>query len=181
MILDPTSVLLNLTTQDPIRLDALPREPGIYALHDHLGAIRYVGITADRYGFRGRINSRHVSGSESRSHKFSHAYNTGRMWRAPGDERPDAALAKLLRTAFIRQHCRATFITMPTMLWEELSKLEIAVQAKAPVGMLNWGGRRTFVSLAEPKNLVDTLLDNLRFTHEDRAAIERQAALCPAR
>jgi hypothetical protein len=178
MILDPSIVLRNLTTGDPVRLDALPREHGIYALHDHTGAIRYVGITkADRYGFRGRISSRHVSGSESRSHKFSHAYNTGRMWRAKKDDRPDASLAKQLRVAFIRQHCRATFVIVPSTLWGELPRLEIAVQAMAPEGMLDWGGRGGFVCLSEPKELVDALLDELRFTPDQRAAVERQAAL----
>jgi hypothetical protein len=99
MILDPAVVLRSLITIDPVRLDALPREHGIYALHDHRGAIRYIGITeADKYGFHGRINNRHVSGSEGRSHKFSHAYNTGRMWRAKKDSRLDAMLAKHLRT-----------------------------------------------------------------------------------
>lgn len=182
MILDPSIVLRDLTTRAPVHLDALPREHGIYALHDHSGAIRYVGITkADRYGFHGRINSRHVTGSESRSHKFSHAYNTGRMWRAKKDDRPDACLAKQLRTAFVRRHCRATFVTVPPKLWGELSSLEIAVQAMAPDGMLDWGGKRGFVPLSEPKELVDALLDELRFSLDQCAAVERQAALHAAK
>ena len=45
MILDPASVFRDLTTRDPVRLDAPPGEHGVYALHDHAGAIRYVGIT----------------------------------------------------------------------------------------------------------------------------------------
>jgi hypothetical protein len=180
--LDPYVVLRDLTTRDPIRLDALPRDHGIYALHDHTGSIRYVGITkGDRYGFYGRINNRHVSGSESRSHKFSHAYNTGRMWRAKKDDRADAGVAKHLRTAFIRRHCRATFVIVQPTLWGELSRLEIAVQALAPEGMLDWGGKRGFASLSEPKELIDALLDELRFSPDQRAAIERQAALHAAK
>jgi hypothetical protein len=178
IILEPSFVLRNLTTRDPVRLDALPREHGIYALHDHAGAIRYNGITkTDRYGFHGRINGRYVGGSESRSHKFSHAYNTGRMWRAKKDKRPDAGLAKDLRRAFIRRHCRATFVIVPPTLWDELSRLEIDVQAMAPEGMLDWGGKRGFVSLSEPKELVDALLDELHFSPDQRAAVERQATL----
>lgn len=143
-ILEPSVVLRALTTRDPMRLDALPQRHGIYALHDHIGVIRYIGITkADRYGFRGRINNRHVSGSESRSHKFSHAYNAGRMWRAKKDARPDAVIAKQLRMAFIRRYCRATYVTVPSTLWGELPRLEIAVQALAPKGMLAWGGIRS--------------------------------------
>jgi hypothetical protein len=45
MILDPAVVLRSLATGDALRLDALPREHGIYALRDHGGAIRYIGIT----------------------------------------------------------------------------------------------------------------------------------------
>ena len=176
--LDPRAILRDLTTRDPVRLDALPRDHGIYALHDHTGSIRYIGITkADKYGFHGRINNRHVSGSESRSHKFSHAYNTGRMWRAKRDDRADAGAAKHLRTAFIRRYCRATFVTVPPTFWGELLRLEIAVQAIAPQGMLDWGGKRGFAFLPEPKELVDALLDELRFSLDQRAAIERQAAL----
>lgn len=177
IILDPSAVLRNLTTNDPVRLELLPREHGIYALHDHTGAVRYVGITkADPYGFYGRINGRHANGSEGRSHKFSHAYNTGRMWRSKKDDRPDASLAKQLRTAFIRLHCRATFVIVPPALWGALRRLETAVQAMAPEGMLDWGGKRGFGCLSEPKELVDALLDELRFTSDQRAAVERQAA-----
>jgi hypothetical protein len=176
--LDPVVVLQRLVTSAPVRVDALPHEHGIYALHNHAGAIRYIGITkADKYGFYGRINNRHVSGSESRSHKFSHAYNTGRLWRANKDDRPDARLAKNLRTALVRRHCRATFLSLPPALWVELPELEIAVQAIAPAGMFDWGGKRGFICLPEPTQLVDALLDELCFTPEQRAAVDRQAAL----
>jgi hypothetical protein len=178
MILDPCLVLRSLTTSAPVYLNDLPQEHGIYALHDHTGAIRYIGITkADKHGFRGRINNRHASGSEGRSHKFSHAYNTGRMWRAKRDSRPDAAWAKRLRTAFIRRHCRATFVVVPRTLWGGLLELESVIKAMAPQGMDDWGNRRDFVCLSEPNDLVDALLNELRFTFDQRAAVERQAAL----
>jgi hypothetical protein len=177
-MLDSANVFWDLTTRDPVRLDALPREHGIYALHDHAGLIRYVGITKkDKDGFYGRINNKHVSGSESRSHKFSHAYNTGRMWRAKKDDRSDAKAAKSLRMAFVRRHCRATFVIVPPTLCGELSKLEKDVQEMAPVGMPDWGNKRGFVSLSEPMDLVDALLDELRYSPHRRGAVERQATL----
>jgi hypothetical protein len=181
LLLDPSAILHDLTSRDPMRLEQLPRNHGIYALHDHAGAIRYIGITKSiDSGFYDRIHNRHVTGSEGRSHKFSHAYNTGRMWRAKKDGRRDASLAKRLRSEFIRRHCRATFVTVPPSLRTELPKLEIAVQAVAPTHMLDWGGKRAFASLAEPKELVDSLLDDMCFSPEQRAAIERQAALYAA-
>lgn len=175
--LDPSAVFRDLTRREPLRLAELPHDHGIYALHDHTGVVRYIGITSSiDSGFYDRIHNRHVTGSEGRSHKFSHAYNTGRMWRAKKDGRQDSNLAKRLRTEFIRRHCRATFVTVPPSLWAELPKLEIAVQGLAPAHMLDWGGKRAFASLAEPKELVDSLLDDLCFSPEQRAAIERQAA-----
>ena len=178
MILDAVTALRNLITADPLCLGVLPREHGIYALHDHTGAIRYIGITkADKLGFYGRINNRHASGSESRSHKFSQAYNMGRMWRARGDTRSDARLAKSLRTAFVRRYCRATFVTVPLLHQGDLASLEIGVQTIAPTGMLDWGSKRDFVPLSEPRELVDDLLDELRFSSDQRVAVERQAFL----
>lgn len=177
-MLDAREVLSQLISREPSRLDTLPRDHGIYALHDHIGDIRYIGITkGDRNGFYGRIYSRHVSGSEGRSHKFSHAYNTGRMWREKRDKSPDAGVAKRLRTAFVRRHCHASYVIVPPALWGDLPRLELAVQAIAPDGMFAWGSKRAFDPLAEPKELVDALLDELRFAPAQRAAIERQAAL----
>ena len=42
-------------------------------------------------------------------------------------------------------------------------------------------GKRGFVSLSEPKELVDALLDELLFSLDQRAAIERQAVLHAAK
>ncbi|WP_342640177.1 hypothetical protein [Rhodoligotrophos ferricapiens] len=182
MMPDPSTVLRDLMRGEPVQLGTLPHDHGIYALHDHTGTIRYIGITKSiESGFFDRIHNRHVTGSEGRSHKFSHAYNTGRMWRVKRDVSPDACLAKRLRTEFIRRRCRATFVTLPQSLWAELPRLEIAVQALAPRSMLDWGGKRGFAPLSEPTELVDALLDDLRFTPDQRAAVERQAALHGAR
>ncbi|ESX80270.1 hypothetical protein X759_14140 [Mesorhizobium sp. LSHC420B00] len=177
-MLDAGQVLEQLVNGEPSRLDALPRDYGIYALHDHHGDIRYIGITkGDKNGFYGRVFSRHVSGSEGRSHKFSHAYNTGRMWREKRDNSPDAGVAKHLRTAFVRRHCHASYVIVPPAFWSDLPRLELAVQANAPDGMFAWGSKRAFDPLPEPKEMVDALLDVLRFTPAQCAAIERQAAL----
>ncbi|GGG46335.1 hypothetical protein GCM10010964_37140 [Caldovatus sediminis] len=181
MTLEPLNVFRELTAREPVQLDALPHDHGIYALYDHTGVIRYVGITRkDKYGFHGRIYGRHVGGSEGRSHKFSHAYNTGRMWRAKGDRCPDARQSKALRMAFARRYCRAAFLVVPPTLSGILAELELAVQAIAPAGMLAWGSKRSFVPVPEPTGLVDALLDELRYTPEQHAAIRRQAAKCPS-
>ncbi|MBB6411860.1 hypothetical protein [Mesorhizobium sangaii] len=180
-MLNASEVLNELIEQNPSRLDALPREHGIYALRDHFGDIRYIGITkGDKNGFHGRIFSRHVTGSEGRSHKFSHAYNTGRMWRSKRDQSSDAVEAKRLRTEFVRRYCRASYVVVPTNLWSDLSRLELAVQAIVPGDMFAWGSKRVFDPLLEPKELVDALLNELCFTPHQRAAIGRQAALCAA-
>ncbi|ESY77435.1 hypothetical protein X740_24765 [Mesorhizobium sp. LNHC221B00] len=44
-------------------------------------------------------------------------------------------------------------------------------------GMFKWGSKRAFEPLPEPKELVDALLNELRFAPAQHAAIERQAAL----
>jgi hypothetical protein len=181
LALDPTIVLHGLINAEPVRLLELPHYHGIYALHDHHGAIRYIGITkATDSGFYDRIYSRHVTGSEGRSHKFSHAYNTGRMWRAKKDARPDAVWAKRLRTEFVRRHCRATFVAVQPALLAELPRLELEVQELANPSMLAWAGKRGFDPLPEPADLVDALLAELRFSADQHAAIERQATLCAA-
>ncbi|WP_149539345.1 GIY-YIG nuclease family protein [Siccirubricoccus phaeus] len=180
MALKPLDVFRELTAREPVALDALPYDHGIYALYDHTGLIRYIGITKnDKYGFHGRIHGRHVGGSEGRSHKFSHAYNTGRMWRAKKDDSADALQAKALRRAFARRYCRAAFLVVPSTLSSDLAALELAVQAIAPAEMLAWGSKRSFAPVPEPTSLVDALLDELRYTPEQHAAIRRQAAKCP--
>lgn len=177
LILNPESIYRNLLDQERLALSALPDTHGIYALFDHAGAMRYVGITTkDRHGFHGRINNRHVGGSEERSHKFSHAYNTGRMWRARRDAGPDAMLAKELRRRFARRYCRATVLPLEEKLLSRLPALETAVQAAAPAGQLLWLFKRGFEPCAEPEELVNNLLAELRFTPEQRAAVDRQRA-----
>lgn len=178
MSLDPNVLYEVLARQKPSKLDALPRTHGIYGLYDHEGIMRYVGITReDRRGFYGRINGRHVAGSESRSHKFSHAYNTGRMWRAKGDTGPDAKLAKNLRSLFARRFCAATAVAIPAACHAELPLLEGEVQRLAPAGQLTWLNVRGFEPIEEPGKLVDQLLAELSYPPDAVSAILRQAAL----
>ena len=118
-----------------------------------------------------------MTGSEDNSHKFSCAYNTGRMWRAHRDARPDARLAKRLRAAFVRRYCRATTVTVPLSLCADLPRLETAVKALAPLGMLDWNDKRSFVPEIEPTILAAALLNDLRFSSHQRTGVELQAAL----
>ena len=80
--MDAKNILEQLATGHKHSLPELPETHGIYALWDHDGHIRYIGCTPKKTeGFKKRINSKHVTGSVCRSHKFSEAYCTGRMWR----------------------------------------------------------------------------------------------------
>ena len=79
----PAQILQSLLEQAPVRLAELPNDHGVYGLVDHVGSIRYIGVTeSPAMGFWRRIFQYHVTGSEGRSHKFSQAYNVGRMWRS---------------------------------------------------------------------------------------------------
>ncbi len=178
MTLDAFEIYKRLVESPAVNLADLTRDYGIYALRDHDGEIRYIGITlADAMGFRGRIYDRHVTGSEGRSHKFSQAYNTGRMYRAAKDSRPDARLAKSLRKAFVRRHCRASIVVVAPDHHPDLPSLELAVQALASPAEMAWGSKRAFDAVPEPAGLVDELLDVLAFSQDQRLAVERQAAL----
>jgi hypothetical protein len=186
---NPSLVLNVLTSSAPSRLNELPSSNGIYALHDHCGHIRYIGVTGkNEKGFRGRVANRHVTGSEGYSHKFSQAYNTGRMFRSriehPRQNKLDAKMSKDLRTLFIRRYCRATFFVVENpgvqpLRFDSLTALETLVQAAAPRSMRSWEGN-TFRPLDEPTHLVDQLLEELGWLPEMRQAVDRQAALFAA-
>jgi hypothetical protein len=172
--LDARTVLNTLVSSVPVRLEALPKERGIYALHDHAGQIRYIGCTPRGGNLRGRVFGRHVGGSEDRSHKFSRAYNCGRMWRAPRDRGADARTAKLLRRIFSRTYCRATFVVLP-LPDREMLTLEAAVKALAAPKMDAWSKDRDFPPEDEPVKMVDALLASLSWTPGSLAALDRQA------
>lgn len=166
------ATLLNLPLQ---RLQDAPHEPGLYVLADHEGRHRYIGSTAGKT-FHDRIYRRHATGSENTSHKFSWAYNVGRMWRDRDEPDADGREAKALRTAFVRAYCRATWLPLSKER-PELETLERAVINAAPAGVTAWNDRRGAVSpMREPTSLVDALIDSLGLSPERRAALDRQAA-----
>ena len=185
-MLDPHSVLDTLTSSEPVALEKLPDEHGVYALFDHTGQVRYFGVTAAADGgFRVRINNKHVTGSEGYSHKFSHAYNTGRMWRSRGpralQDSRDAKAAKRLRATFCRRHCRAAYFSIRLSGTErdyfgELSALEKQIQSIVPPSLRRSEGL-SFVAEDEPKGMVDALIDELGYSAELREALARQAKL----
>jgi hypothetical protein len=188
--MDPKHILQALRDSVPMGLVDLPGRFGLYALWDHTSQIRYIGCTPKRTeGFDQRVGHKHVTGSEGRSHKFSHAYCTGRMWRyvkglhpvgsqtAQRDE--DARLAKRLRTLFIRRYCRVTIVEVAEIggdYFADLVRLETDTKLLAPESMKLWDGLR-FTPHGEPEELVDALLAEhpvLRAAAECQAAIYRQ-------
>ena len=168
-----------LTNQKLRKIDDLPDTVGVYALTDHLGHIHYIGITAAN-SFRDRIYSRHVNGSEERSHKLACNYNIGRMWRdrKSADHVPhDAKIAKDLRREFIRRHCLAACIPLD-YTEQALEALEKMIFAIVSPDMISWNATRTRVNgLSEPRDLVDGLIKELGLSLDERAALDRQAKL----
>ncbi|MEN3976905.1 hypothetical protein WJU21_17465 [Emcibacter sp. SYSU 3D8] len=168
-----------LQTMELRKIDELPRTTGLYALADHEGTLHYIGITAAG-SFVDRIYSRHINGSEERSHKLACNYNIGRMWRDrnSADHNPaDAALAKRVRKEFIRRHCRAVCIPMEGSK-AELEALESEVIRLAPPDMVSWNSTRKRVNrLPEPRELVDAIILELGLGSGEQAALERQAQL----
>lgn len=168
-----SEVLDRLASQKPASLFGLPKSFGIYALWDHEGAIRYIGATPRMTeGFNIRVGNKHVTGTEGRSHKFSHVYCVGRMWRFCRKLHPDSAgqaenlldakAAKRLRTLFIRRHCAATYVEIRHNQINEnyfsfLTDLERAVYEVAPASMSQWAGVKC-PQVSEPATLVEDLL-----------------------
>lgn len=183
--MDSKDIFRNLTSSEPKLLIGLPDSFGIYALWDHEGKIRYIGCTPKATeGFRIRVGNKHVTGSEGRSHKFSQAYCTGRMWRyckkldpesaLRAQNSDDAKIAKKLRTLFIRKYCRITFVEIPNNgiqnYFNYLTSLEAEVQSMAPESMREWEGVG-FSPFAEPAELVEQLISE---NPSLRTAAERQ-------
>jgi hypothetical protein len=166
----------NLTSQKLRKIDDLPDAVGIYALADHLGEFHYIGITkAD--SFRDRIYSRHVNGSEERSHKLACNYNIGRMWRdrkSPDHVPADAQVSKNLRREFIRRHCLAACVPL-ICTKQALEALEKRIFEIVPPEMISWNATSNRVNcLPEPQELVDFLINELELSLEDRSALDRQ-------
>ena len=171
--MNAAEVLERLRSQPGVQLVGLPSSSGIYALRDHSGAMRYIGI-AHAEGFRTRISNKHTTGSEDRSHKFSCAYNVGRMWRDRyAEQGSDAELAKKLRTAFIRKHCSASFVPIEHYNGKaELETMERGVLDLAKADESVWN--RSFKTCDEPTKLVDQLVAERQCSSADLAALQRQ-------
>lgn len=171
--MQPAAILSRLLDAAPMQLSAAPRGPGIYALYDHAGDARYVGITAKC--LRDRIFNRHVGGDDN-SHKFSSAYNAGRMFhsrRHSGTCAKDGPVAKKLRRLFVREHCRAVTISLQNVPRDELFALEAEVIALAPAGALSWNNLRR-LRAHEPEEALDAFIDKLGWSPQNIAALERQ-------
>ena len=164
----------HLLTQSPFVTSALPRDQhGIYMLWDHEGCPRYIGM-ADKDSFHKRIDGRHRGGSEENSHKFSAAYNTGRMWRdrkrlgqtinGSLETKEGAAAAKRVRMEFIRQHCRVTFVPIlplpGTSYRTYVQALEASIQSIASPDHRAWETQR-LLRLEEPVALVDAVVSDM--------------------
>jgi hypothetical protein len=175
MQIPPNEILRRLLEAEPRPTSEAPRDArGLYGLVDHLGALRYIGATQSvRQTLYQRIYNRHRSGSEGRSHHFSDMYNVGRMWRDRKDRinSADGNIAKKLRNAFVADHCRAVWVTLPDTI--EILRLEEAVLAIAPQHATVWNGRK-MAPYQEPIVLVDATIERLRWGALERGALQRQ-------
>jgi len=171
---DPTSILSRLLESTPARLKTIPQGQGIYALYDHEGHARYIGITAKC--LNDRIFKRHVGGDDN-SHKFSTVYNAGRMFharKAPTSCPRDGKIAKELRRLFVREHCRAVAIALPGLSWAELLSLEANVLAAAPADAKRWNDARV-LSAIDPVDQLNAFLAAIEWPPEKHLAVDRQA------
>ncbi|WP_167648822.1 hypothetical protein [Mameliella alba] len=173
----PQEAIITLHGLPLNQLVNIPKEKGIYALADHELRFRYIGSTEGK-DFRDRIQNRHITGTESNSHKFSWAYNVGRMYRGPKSSdkevMADRHAAKQLRNAFIRKYCRAVWMPYSGNRIE-IETLERAMIEIAPLERVLWNRERIHVSPPpEPRHLVDDLISQLRLDVETRKRLERQ-------
>jgi hypothetical protein len=176
-------ILTRLMNMPPVKTVDLPRDQlGIYGLIDHNLRLRYIGSTsAGDENFRKRIHQRHRTGSETHSHYFSKIYNCGRMWRDRLTQQgePDAKIAKDLRSAFIAKYCRAVYVPILGTK-SDIETLERSVISAAPSDCVLWNGSTTLV-YPEPVELVDSIMDELKFQDFQREAVERQRRRYSAR
>ena len=171
---DASKCLDTLMNAAPVSLSDVPTGPGIYALYDHSGRPRYIGITAKC--LNDRIFKRHAAGDDN-SHKFSTVYNAGRMFHSrkdPGTCSADGPIAKELRRLFIRSHCTAVAIPLRGYGKTQLLALEAQVCDLAPDEMTRWNSARV-LETEEPTELLDSFQMTLGWPDGKIAAVERQA------
>lgn len=174
MIPSPATILRRLHDELPLQLADIPEGQGLYALFDHVGMPRYIGMTAN--DLRYRINGNHPAG-DGNSHKFSCRYNAGRLFHSRKDPRTDpidGKLAKTLRAAFARRFCRANVVIISGLTRAQLRDLESLVKSLAPAETILWNDIKA-ITPSEPAPLVDKLLDELQWDCKSRDALERQA------
>lgn len=154
-----------------------PRDArGLYGLVDHGGALRYIGSTrATRQSLHEWIQLRHRTGPGGMGHLHAQIYNTGRMWRDPGDRAAggDGALALSLRAAFVTDHCRAVWLPLPDTA--DIARIEVEVLALAPAAALAWT-RQGVQACDEPVDQVEATLHRLGWRAQEREALDRQRA-----
>jgi len=97
------------------------------------------------------------------------------MWRLRNDpvSKIDGDIAKKLRNAFISEYCQAVWVPLSDDL--DISALEAEVISLAPKEVVAWNGRG-MEAYEEPADLVDAVIDRLKFGTAELAAIERQRA-----
>jgi hypothetical protein len=173
-IVGPKQILDHLLSAPPVRLNAVPTGAGIYALYDHEGRARYIGITAKC--LHDRIYKRHVGG-DNNSHKFSTIYNAARMFHSrkhPATCMKDGPVSKELRRLFIREHCRAVAIPMYGLEKQKLLEIEAKLLSDAPFESTRWNNVRE-LQACEPVELLNGFLEELGWPQVKLDAIERQA------
>jgi hypothetical protein len=107
-----------------VPLNQLPEVQGLYALRNHCGFLRYIGITS--MTIKKRVHQYHVAG-DGNSHEFSSAYNCGYFWsdrHIPESQTAEASIAKKARREFCRQTCSAIGIALPDASWNSLLTIE---------------------------------------------------------
>lgn len=170
---DPANILQRLLNTPPVRLNKVPKGPGIYALYDHMGIARYIGISAC---LNDRVLRRHVGG-DGNSHKFSSIYNAGRMFherKHPATCPSDGPVAKKLRRLFVREHCRTVAVPLPDLSAGERGMIEAAVLSLAPPEAKSWNYARA-LDAYEPTEALNDFLATLGWSQDKLNAIERQA------
>jgi hypothetical protein len=171
----PEAVLARLMETRPQPLNALPQHQGIYALYDHQGKARYIGVT--EMGLKKRIAQYHVGGDDN-SHKFSTVYNAGRMFHSRNDihtDNRDGRVAKRLRRLFARSRCHAVAVPLLGLHKIDLFALEAEVRRIAPAAALAWNDLRA-LNAYEPVEALDAFLNEIAWSTERLQAVERQAA-----
>lgn len=172
--MSPETILERLLESPTVKLDALPADQGVYALYDHEGVARYIGVT--EMGLKKRIHDYHVGG-DGNSHKFSTVYNAGRMFHTrkdPFTNTRDGRIAKELRRMFARRYCSAVGVPLPKCSRTELYALEAQIRRIAPQHALTWNDARA-LDPYEPTELLNEFLKEIGWPSTKLAAIERQA------